>query len=327
MGITLVCRRLLPAFVCAVLLATPVAFAQGYPSRPLELVVHTSPGGGTDIFARFIAELLTREKLLTQPVNVLNRVGGGGAIAYTYIKSKRGDPHTIMTVATLAMLTNSLRPELDLGLEHYTPLAMLAQDPQAVMVMASAPYKTFKDFVEAARREPGSIVASVTSPGGSGRLLVWLMERETGAKFKAVSFKSGGDAILQVMGGHTHFTTENVSEGYSAVEGKKLRVLAVSSAKRLPIVPDAPTLKELGYDIHIGTGRGFAMPAGVPKEAAAQMESMLERIHKSAAWKDYAEKNMFEDLYLGSAEYAKHLAQRRVVHQEFLQSVGIIKKP
>ena len=324
MGITLVCR-LAAAFFCSLFLAVPAALAQAFPSKPIELVVHTSPGGGTDIFARFIAELLTREKLVSQPVNVLNRVGGGGAIAYTYIKSKRGDPHTVMTVATLAMLTNSLRPELDLGLENFTPLAMLAQDPQAVMVQAAAPYKTFKEFVETARRDPGAVVASVTSPGGSGRLLVWLLERETGAKFKAVSFKSGGDAILQVMGGHTHFTTENVSEGYSAVQGKKLRVLAVSSAKRLPIVPDAPTLKELGYDIHIGTGRGFAMPAGVPTAAAAQMESMLGRLHKSAAWKEYAEKNMFEDLYLGSAEYAKHLAQRRVVHQEFLKSLGIIK--
>ena len=324
MDVTPVCVRFC-VLLFGALIATPYAYAQAFPSKPLELVVHTAPGGGTDLFARFTAEVLTREKLVNQPVNVLNRTGGGGAIAYTYVKGKRGDPHTIMTVATLSMLTNTLRPELELGMEHFTPLAMLAQDPQAVMVSAGAPYKTLKDMVEAARRDPGSLVASVTSPGGSGRLLVWLLERESGARFKAVSFKSGNDAILQVMGGHTHFTTENVSEGYSAVEGKKLRVLAVSSAQRLPIVPDAPTLKELGYDIHIGTGRGFAMPAGVPKEAVAHMEGIFQRIHKSAAWRDFSEKNMFEDLYLGSAEYAKHLVQRRVVHQEFLQSIGIIK--
>lgn len=325
---TAIVRRclILPLAAVAALTAS-IAFAQSFPSKPIELVVHTSPGGGTDLFARFVADLLTREKLVNQPVNVLNRSGGGGAIAYTYIKSKRGEPHTIMTVATLAMLTNSLRPELGLGLENYTPLAMVAQDPQAVMVPADSPHKSFKEFVEAARREPNSLVASVTSPGGSGRVLVWLIERETKARFRAVSFKSGGDAILQVMGGHTHFTTENVSEGYAAVEGKKLRVLAVSSAQRLPIVPDAPTLRELGYDIHIGTGRGFAMPAGVPKEAAAHMEAVLERVYKSPAWKEFSEKNMFENLWLGSADYAKHLAQRRVVHQEFLQSVGIIQKP
>jgi putative tricarboxylic transport membrane protein len=195
------------------------------------------------------------------------------------------------------------------------------------MVSADSPYRTFKDLIEAARREPGSLVASITSPGGSGRMLVWLIERETGTRYKAVSFKSGADAILQVMGGHTHFTTENISEGYAAVESKKLRVLAVSSAQRLSIVPEAPTLRELGYDIHLGTGRGFAMPAAVPKEAAARMETILERVYKSAAWKEHAERNMYENLWMGSAEYGKHLAERRAVVQEFLQSIGLASKP
>ncbi len=328
-------RRLILGAAAAAGLALPAAFAQipstgsgqAYPSKALELVVHTSPGGGTDVFARVVAEILTREKLVNQPVNVFNRPGGGGAIAYTYIKSKRGEPHTIMTVASMALLTQTMRPELGLGLENYTPLAFLAQDPQAVMVSAESPYKTFKDLVDAARREPSSLVASITSPGGTGRMMVWLMERETGTRYRVVSFKSGADAILQVMGGHTHFTTENISEGYGAVESKKLRVLAVSSAQRLSIVPGAPTLRELGYDIHVGTGRGFVMPAGVPKEAAAQMEAILERVYKSGAWKEHAERNMYESIWMGSAEYAKHLAERRVLVQEFLQSIGIAPKP
>jgi putative tricarboxylic transport membrane protein len=299
--------------------------AQPFPSRPLEFVVHTSAGGGTDIFGRVIAEIIAREKFMSQPINIANRAGGGGAIAYTYIKGKRGDPHTVMVVASLAMLTQTLRPELDLGMEHYTPIAFMAQDPQAVMVPADSPFKTFKDFIEASKREPGSLVASVTSPGGSGRLLVWLLEKETGARYKTVSFKSGGDAIIQVMGGHTHFSTENISEGYGAVEGKKLRVLAVTSLTRLAIVPDAPTLKELGVNLHVGTGRGFAMPAGVPKEAAATMEATLAKVYKTPQWKEHAEKNLYENIWLGSADYAKHLAERRAQHAEFLQAVGIMK--
>jgi putative tricarboxylic transport membrane protein len=301
------------------------AFAQAFPSRPIEFIVHTSAGGGTDIFGRVVAEIIAREKLLNQPINVINRAGGGGAIAYTYTKSKRGDPHTVAVVASLAMITQTLRPELDLGMENYTPIAFLASDPQAVMVPADSPYKTLKDLIEAGKKSPETIVASVTSPGGSGRLLVWLLEKETGAKFKSVSFKSGGDAIIQVMGGHTQFTTENISEGYGAVEGKKLRVLAVTSLTRLSIVPDAPTLKEAGINLHVGTGRGFAMPAGVPKEAAATMEATLARVYKSAQWKEHADKNFYENIWMGSAEYAKHLAERRAQHGEFLKAVGIMK--
>jgi putative tricarboxylic transport membrane protein len=312
------------AFLLLALLSC-AALAQSYPSRPLEFIVHTSAGGGTDIFGRVVAEILQQGKLVNQPINVVNRAGGGGAIAYNYIKTKRGDPHTVMVVATLAMITQTLRPELEIGMEHFTPIAFMAQDPQAVMVPADSPYKTLKDLIEAGKKNPDSIVASVTSPGGSGRLLVWLLERETGAKFKSVSFKSGGDAIIQVMGGHTQFTTENISEGYGAVEGRKLRVLAVTSATRLAIVPDAPTLKESGINLHVGTGRGFSMPAGVPKEAVAHMEGALAKAHKTPQWKEHAEKNFYENIWMGSAEYAKHLAERRAQHGEFLKAVGIMK--
>jgi putative tricarboxylic transport membrane protein len=133
---------------------------------------------------------------------------------------------------------------------------------------------------------------------------------------------------MQVMGGHTQVSTENISEGYSAVESKKLRVLAVTAKTRMAMVPDAPTLLELGYNIHIGTGRGFALPADVPKEAAARMEAMLERLYKnkSPAWKQFAERNMYENIWMGSAEYAKHLQERQVLVLEFLQAIGIAKK-
>jgi putative tricarboxylic transport membrane protein len=311
----------------AATLGSSAALAQPFPSRPIEFVVHTSPGGGTDVIARIVAEILTREKLVTQPINVINRPGGAGAIAYTYFKSKRGDPHTIMTVASMTLLVQTVRPEMAMGLEHFTPLALLAQDPQAVMVSADSPYKTLKDLVEAGRREPNTLSASVASPGGTARMLLWLIERETGARYRMVSFKSGADAILPVMGGHTQFTTENISEGHGAVEGKKLRVLAVSSAQRLAAVPGAPTLKELGYDIHVGTERGFAMPADVPKEAAARMEASLERIYNNPQWKEHAERSLYENVWMGSAQYAKHLAQRRGLVLEFLQSVGIAPKP
>jgi putative tricarboxylic transport membrane protein len=310
------------AFGCAAL-----AWAQAFPSRPMEFVVHTSPGGGTDILARVTADILTRNKWITQPITVANRPGGGGVIAYTHVKSKRGDPHTVMAVASLTMLTVGLRPDLQLGPEHFTPIAFLAQDPQALMVNIDAPYKTFKEFIDAARRDPGAVTASITSPGGSAQLLVWLIERETGVKFRTVSFKSGSEAIMQVMGGHTHFSTENISEAVSAVESKKLRVLAVSAGQRMSVVPDVPTLKELGYNIHLGTGRGFAMPAGVSKEAAAHLEAQLEKVYKSPEWNDHTARHFWENLWMGSADYAKHLAMRRVQQLEFMQAIGLAPKP
>ena len=300
--------------------------AQTYPSKPIEFIVHTAPGGGTDVFARAVTEIITRDKLLPQPVNVANRTGGSGAVAFTYIKSKRGDPHVVLTVATGTLLTTASRPDLELGLDTYTPLAFFALDPQVIAVPVASKFASLKDLLEAGRREPDTLAAAVSSAGGSGRLLLYQFERETKAKFKFVAFKSGADAGLAVLGGHVPFTTENLSEMYSQVEAKKMRVLAVTGNKRMSVLPDVPTLRELGYPIVVGTGRGFAMPAGVPKEAAAAMEAVLKQVHASPAWREFSSRNMYEDTYMGSAEFAQYLIKRREEMQGFLAHIGLGQK-
>lgn len=317
---------MLLAGACLALMSA-AASAQPYPSKSIEFVVHTAPGGGTDLFARVVTDILQKEKILTQPLLVANRTGGGGAVAFNHIKNRRGDPYTVLTVATGSLLTNAARTELGLGLGNYTPLAFFALDPQAVMVAADSKFATFKDLIEAARRQQDTIVCAVTSPGGSGRLALYMIEKATGTKFRFVSFKGGGDAVLAVLGGHVHFTTENVSEAFSSIEAKQMRVLAMTTEKRLAQLPDIPTLTELGTAVQIGTGRGFAMPAGVPKEAAAVMEAALEKAHKSKAWQEFSHKNVFENRWMDSAQFAAYLLKRQDEMQDFLQSIGLGAKP
>jgi tripartite-type tricarboxylate transporter receptor subunit TctC len=132
--------------------------------------------------------------------------------------------------------------------------------------------------------------------------------------------------VTAVLGGHVPFTTENVSEAWGNIEAKKIRVLAVTTEKRMPALPDVPTLKELGYNIEIGTGRGFVMPAGVPKEAVATMEGLLEKVHKSPLWRDYAVKNLYEDRWMGTAEFTKYLVEQRNEQREFVEAIGFSKK-
>ena len=301
--------------------------AQPYPSKPIEFVVHTAPGGGTDLFARTISEFMGREKIFSQPLVVANKPGGSGATAFTYVKGKRGDAHVVLTMATGSFLAATGRPELGLGLEHFTPLAAFALDPQAIAVAWDSKYKTMKDLVEAGKREPNAIASSITSATGTARVFLYLLERETGAKFKYVSFKSGSEATTAVVGGHVPFTPENLNEMMGHVEGKKLRVLAVTGNKRLAAVPDAPTMKELGYNITMGTGRGFVMPAAVPKEHAAAMEAALKRVHDSAAYKEFSRRNNFEDMYLGSADFAKYLAGLSTEMAAFLAHISAPAKP
>src|SRR5687767_10078952 len=148
MNMTTFARRL----ACGVLAALPAfasspVLAQAYPTRPIELIVHTSAGSGGDVVSRAVSEIMRREKFLPQMLVVNNRVGGAGALAYSYFKGKRGDPYFMLSV-TGTILALAYRPDTNIGLENYTPLALMAIDPQTVMVPADSPYKTFKDLVE-----------------------------------------------------------------------------------------------------------------------------------------------------------------------------------
>lgn len=303
------------------------ALGQTWPTRSIEVVVPTSPGSGTDIYARALADIVRREKLLPQQLLVQNRTGGGGLIAINYFLGKRSDPYTILA-ATGTVAIMAAREDVKIGLENYTPLALFAVDPQAIMVSADTPYKTLRDLAEAARKAPDTIVGAITNSVGAGRQVIHALEKLTpGAKFKFVTFKGGGEAVLSVAGGHTHFTTENLSEGLAMLESKKLRVLAVTSLTRLPQMPDLPTATEAGYKIDAGTLRGFSFPAGVSKETAAAMEKVLERAHKTPAWQDHVKRYYYEDRYLGNAEYAKLLAQRVEEYKAFFRDIGAHTKP
>lgn len=308
-------------------LASLSAFAQPFPSRPIEVIVHTSAGSGGDIVSRAVSEIVRRDKLLPQPLQVVNRVGGAGALAFNFFKGKRGDPYFLLSV-TGTLLAMAHRSDINIGLENYSPVALMTIDPQTIMVPANSPYKNFKELAEAARSAPDTLVAATTSATGTGRMVVYLIEKAVpGAKFRFVTFKGGSDAVTSTAGGHTTFTTENLSEGAGFVEGKTLRVLAITADRRLPQAPDVPTLQELGYPITAGTIRGFTFTAGVPKEAVSRMEAALAEVHKSPAWQELVRRNIYQNVFMGSAEFTKFLAGRMEEYRGFYDAVTLTKKP
>lgn len=312
------------ALACAVPFQS--AFPQTFPSKEIEVVAHTGPSGGAAIFGRYVIDVMNREKILPQTMIVVNKPGGGGAVALSYIAGKRGEPHTMLIVATTTLLTAPVRTGLDLGLDKFTPLALFGFDVNVIAVRADSAYKTLQDLVAAGKREPKAINVGVGSIGGTGHMLTYLIEKATGAKYNVISHKSGGEAVVGTLGGYVQFTTENLSEMMPHVDAKKIRVLAVPTEKRVPQLPGVPTLKELGFNIHAGVGRGFAAPAGIPKDARAVLEAALERAYKTKAWKDYSTQNMFEDVYMDGARFAKYLASRQPEMTQFARDTGLEKK-
>ena len=146
-------------FAALLFAACSLAYAQRYPVKPIELVVHTSAGSGGDVVSRAAAEIIRRHKFLPQPLVVNNRVGGLGQVGFGYLKSKRGDPYVLMSI-TGTIMALAYRPELGLGLENYMPMALFAIDPQTIMVPANSPYKNFKELMDVVKSNPESLVAA-----------------------------------------------------------------------------------------------------------------------------------------------------------------------
>src|SRR6476620_2845611 len=272
-------KQLIVSLGC--LVAAPVA-AQSYPVKPIEMISPTSAGGGSDLVARVVADIILKEKLLPQPVIIQNRAGGGGAVGQTFAASKRGDPYFILLAGT-GLITVPLRTGLDVGLDKFQALGVIGLDLNSLAVREDSPFRTVKDLVAAAKAKPKSINIAITFPGGSAHQLVFRLEQLTGAHFNTVSFKSGTDAVAAVLGGHVQATAENLGEVMPHLETKKLRLLGVPAMQRPAVLPDVPTLKEQGFEGHAGGFRSFVAPAGVSREVVSLWESTIAKVHKSPA--------------------------------------------
>jgi putative tricarboxylic transport membrane protein len=306
-------------------LCPALAWPQPYPTRPIELVAPTGAGGGSDLVARMVAEIINKEKLLPQQIYVQNRAGGGGAVGLTYVAGKRGDPY-VLTQSAITITSVPLRTGLDVGLDKFTPLGALGIDLNSLAVAEGSPYRTLKEFLDAARAKPKTLSVGITFPGGSAHGMMHKLQKAAGVQFNLVSFKSGTESVTAVMGGHIQATAENLGEVMGQVEAKKVRLLGVPALNRVAGLPNVPTLKEQGYDIHAGGLRGFAAPAAIPADAAKTLETTLARVHKTAAWKEYMARNMYEDVYMNAEQLGKWLTSQQAEQAAFLTEMGLVMK-
>ena len=304
--------------------ALPAAtFAQAFPSKAIELVVPGAPGAGSDVFARVIADLMRKEKLVTQTITINNKAGGGGAVGAAYAAQKRGDPYVVVSFPTGMMLTAAQRSGLDIGLDKFQPLALLGFDLNCLMVNADSPYKSVQELVAAAKAQPKSINVSIGSAGSSSHMFVYKLQKLTGVRFNVVVMKSGAESVTAVLGGHVHWSTGQLSDAIPHVETGKMRILAVAAQQRLAPLAAIPTMKEQGFDMHIVAGRAFAAPAGIPRDAVAYFDAVFEKVYKSAGWQEYMTRNLLEPVFMNSASYGRYLAARQPEFTQFITEIGL----
>ena len=263
------------AAVAATALFIVPAHAQPYPSKPIKIVVPFAAGGAVDVVARVVGQRLSEQ--VNQPVIVDNKPGGHANIGADFVAKSPPDGYTLLLGANGLASNMTLHKNIPFDtLRDFAPVAAVGYAPLVFVVPASAPAKTVQEFIAAARAKPGSTTYGTAAAGGSGHLATELLKSE--AKFDAlhVPYKGGAPALTDLMGERINFMLINPLEAAPHVKSGKLRALAVSSSKRLAMLPDVPTFKEAGIPGFEATvWWGFVVPAKTPPETVARLQSEI----------------------------------------------------
>ncbi len=301
------------------------AFAQGFkPTRPIEVVVHTGPGGGSDLLARSVVAMIEKEKLLPVRMQVVNKAGGGSTVAASYLAEKAGEPHTIGFFTGVWLTSPLTSAEAKVTLRDLTPVARLVLEPALIAVKADAPFKTLGDFVAAAKEKPGQLKQSGGSVTSRDNVVRQLLQRSSGTRWAFISFPGGGERIAALLGGHVDMMVIEPAEAGEHIRAGNMRVLAQVADRRLSAFPSVPTLKEAGFDVPaVPQVRGVVAPPGIPAANVAYWEDVFRKLTRTASWKKYLEDNQFEDGYQNAAELAKFYDGFTGTMRGILQEAGI----
>jgi tripartite-type tricarboxylate transporter receptor subunit TctC len=268
--------------LAAATLVVPPASAQAYPTKPVRMVVPFPPGGSLDIAGRLIAQKLS--EAWGQSVVVENKPGAGGNIGADFVAKSPADGYTILLGA---LSTHAVNPSLYKTMPYdaakdFAPITLIAVTPNVLVVNASSPVNNVKEFIAYAKANPGKLSFGSGSNGSAGHLAGELFKVETGTDAVHIPFKGGAPATQALLAGDTQFMFDNLANAMAQVKAGKLKALAVTTAKRSPLVPDLPTMAEAGLPgFDISTWYGFFAPAGTPPAIVAKWNADVTKILNS----------------------------------------------
>jgi len=295
------------------------------PNRPVQLICAWAAGGGTDRIARMVGILL--EKEIGQPVTVVNRTGGSGAVGHTAGATAAPDGHTI-TIVTVELDMMHWMGLTPLTYKEFTPVALVNIDAAGVQVAQDAPWKNLKELLDYVKANPGKAKASGTGKGGIWDLARAGMLKTAGIPVDAMPWvPSTGAAtgLQELAAGGVQVVTASLVEGRSLIDAKKVRALANMAEVRDPVFPDVPTLKEQGLNWTMGAWRGFALPKGTSAEIQGFYEKAMDKIVKSKEFVDFMKGGPFGILYKPAKEFATFLEEQDATFGVLMKEAGITK--
>ncbi len=290
------------------------------PDKLVEFVVGSTPGGGNDKTARSIQKIWQDAKWLENVV-VVNKPGGGGAVAYTYVSQRTGDAH-FMVVARKALLTNHILGRSPLHYTDVTPLAIMTNEPTALAVRTDSPLRNVKDLIERLKTAPDSITTSVGSTrGGPSHMLVVQLAKIAGAdlrKVKVITFGGSTESVTNLLGGHIEMMSASVDAMIPHHKSGTMRIIGLSAARRAPVLPNVATFREQGHDIVMGNWTAIVGPKGLAPAPVAYWENLLERTYNTTEWQRMLEADALE------LDFRKSQATREAFVKDYEQERALL---
>ena len=318
---------LLSALFVTGLFAEP-SLAQGkYPAKAIDIIVPYSPGGGTDIMFRNIEKIITQYKLVPQPVNIVNKGGGGGGIGKAYCLSKPADGYTF-TCFDLGTVSQQIegRAKWDYR-KDFAYIARLVSDINLLIVPVDSPYNNVKDLVEAIKKKgPNSVSFGGTGTGGADTYATFSLNKASKQQFNYVPFNSGGEVMTNLLGKHIDGAWANPNECVAQVEAKQVKILGVATENKSPLFPNHPTIREQGYDVISNQTRSFVGRAGLSAQVIDYWVGVLEKVRKTPEWKEYLKVSLLEDGWLAKGDFFKDAENDYNTTKAISEEMGKAKK-
>src|SRR4051812_13092404 len=284
------------------------AGAQDYPSKPITMVVPFPPGGVAEIVGRPLASIM--EKSLKQPIMLINRPGAGGAVGMASVAKGAADGYTILmglssiSIFPVSERINGKQPPYEL--KEFAPIALVTADPTVLVVRTDGPYKTIKDFVDAAKANPGKINYSSSGVYGTLHVAMEIFANAAGIQLFHVPYQGGGPAVTALLGGQVQALASGPAAAIGQIKAGKMRALASWGSERLALLPEIPTFKELGYDAEFYIWSGVFVPAATPPDIRMELRAAVREAANSPEFKSAMEKVSTPVAYLDAPEFQKY---------------------
>ncbi len=302
------------------LLFVSIAVGQGYPDRPVNLVVPYAPGV-TDLEARKLAEGLSKE--LGQPIVVQNKAGAGGAIGAQFVATAKPDGYTLLYAAPAVVTISPLTGSTPYKFDDLQPIARTTTSPHVLAASVNAPYKNGKDMIAYAKKNPGKVVFGSSGAGTAVHLAGEAFADSAGIEILHVPYKGLAPAITDVLGGSADFVIGLPVAIKPQVDGGKLNAIAQFGAERNANMPHVPTLKELGVNLSLSVDLGIFAPVGTPKEIITKINAAVQKVLASPDYREFAIPRMITPAFLPAADYAVIVKNERDLYQKIVPTLKL----